>query len=69
MPRLTRDTSRFISAFDYGAITLFGRLSQVVLLASMSHVEVPEPQQVAPLVWASPRSLAATYGVSVDFLS
>ena len=29
----------------------------------------PQPQEASPLVWALPLSLAATYGVSVDFLS
>ena len=29
----------------------------------------PQPQEASSLVWADPLSLAATYGVSVDFLS
>jgi hypothetical protein len=29
----------------------------------------PQPQRASPLVWAYPLSLAATNGVSVDFLS
>ncbi len=29
----------------------------------------PQPQKASSLVWAVPLSLAATYGVSVDFLS
>ncbi|HDZ69064.1 MAG TPA: hypothetical protein ENH43_01440 [Phycisphaerales bacterium] len=29
----------------------------------------PQPQRASSLVWAIPLSLAATYGVSVDFLS
>ena len=29
----------------------------------------PQPQRASSLVWAFPLSLAATYGVSVDFLS
>ena len=44
-------------AFVYGAITLYGHPSQDVLLA---HTQ---------LNWASPRSLAATCGISVDFFS
>ena len=44
-------------AFVYGAITLCGHPSQNVLLA---HTQ---------LNWASPRSLAATCGISVDFFS
>ena len=32
--RLTRGSPRAVSTFAYGALTLFGRLSQVVLLAS-----------------------------------
>ena len=53
----------------YGAVTLFGRPSQVVLLVFASHVGVLQPQPVNWLVWASPRSLATTYGVSIDVLS
>ena len=67
--RPTRDASRSASTFAYGALTRYGRPSQTVLLASTSHVEVPQPQPVTRLVWALPRSLATTYGVSVDFLS
>ena len=44
-------------AFVYGAITLYGHPSQDVLLAQTQ------------LNWASPGSLAATAGISVDFFS
>ena len=69
MSRLTQDTPSSTSTFRYGALTLFGRLSQVVPLVFASHIGVLQPQTVNCLVWASPRSLAATYGVSIDFLS
>ena len=46
---------RVKSVFEYGTITLSGRPSQVVLLTQITS--------------AGPRSLAATEGVSVDFLS
>ena len=29
----------------------------------------PQPQRINPLVWPLPRSLATTYGISVDFSS
>ena len=44
-------------AFAYRAITLYGHPSQSVLLTH------------AQLNWATPRSLAATCGISVDFFS
>ena len=34
-----------------------------------STTPAPQPREVSPPVWASPRSLAATEGVSVDFFS
>ena len=57
------------SHFEYGALTLFGRLSQTVLLAFLSLIGAPQPRQVTLTVWACPRSLATTNGVSIDFLS
>ena len=39
------------------------------LAAAHSRSPAPRPQAVSRLVWASPRSLAATEGVSVDFCS
>ena len=39
------------------------------LMRTHSMSSAPRPQTVSRLVWALPRSLAATEGVSVDFLS
>ena len=41
----TQDTARFARAFDYGAVTLFGRAFQRVRLAVASHVAVLQPRQ------------------------
>ena len=58
------------STFAYGGLTLCAAASQLLPLAS----DVPDdgpttPDQLPGLVWARPRSLAATWGVSFDFLS
>ena len=59
-----------LSAFVYGGVTLFARPFQVVPLASsVPYVGPTTPPQKPGAVWAVPRSLAATYGVSFDFLS
>jgi len=58
------------SAFVYGGVTLYPLPSQVVPLASTVLDAGPTtPNQKPDSVWAVPRSLAATYGVSFDFLS
>ena len=58
------------SAFAYGSLTLCAAAFQLLLLASAIHIAGPTtPPQKPGMVWAIPRSLAATDGVSVDFLS
>ena len=71
MSRGTRDTPRALQDFAYGAITLYGRPFQTVPLSdSESHMESHNPgRNCFPPVWAIPLSLAATQGVSIDFLS
>ena len=71
VPRTTRDTLRRVHTFDYRTITSYGGPSQV----SSSNVHlcnsvwsVPQPQHASMLVWANPRSLAATDGITVCFL-
>lgn len=57
--------------FAYGAVTLFGGTFQSLslpLINPMSGPHNPETTVVAS-VWASPRSLAATDGISIDFFS
>ena len=61
---------RPVPTFAYGGLTLYAAASQLLPLV----VSVPDggpttPSQEPGLVWAVPRSLAATRGVSFDFLS
>ena len=44
-------------------------LSHTLRLTSMVHVAVHTPRVFLPLVWPNPRSLATTYGISVDVFS
>ena len=59
--------------FAYGALTLSGRPSQAVPLASRScrspRRRPTTPSGSLPMVWAPPLSLAATKGISFDFSS
>ena len=55
--------------FAYGALTLYGRPSQTFLLKMSSRDDCPQPRRINPPVWPLPRSLATTYGISVDFSS
>ena len=55
--------------FAYGALTLYGRPSQTFLLKMSSRDDCPQPRRINPTVWPLPRSLATTYGISVDFSS
>ena len=57
------------SAFEYGALTLCGRPSHAVLLASSHVMRVLTPEILRPPVWPLPRSLATTCGISVDVFS
>ena len=55
--------------FVYRTLTFFGLLSQTILLGAALHVVVRTPKILLPSVWPLPRSLATTYGISVDFSS
>ena len=55
--------------FEYGAFTLFGRLSQIVLLYLLFLMRVLQPRCACTMVWAIPISLAATAGISFDYFS
>ena len=55
--------------FAHGALTLCGRPFQAVALESNPASAVPQPRRASPAVWAPPRSLATTCGISVDFFS
>ena len=58
-----------VFSFKYGALTLYGRPSHAVLLASSDRDVCPQPRRINPPVWPLPRSLATTSGISVDFSS
>ena len=71
MSRGTRDTSSVNQGFAYGAITHYGRTFQTAQLPIINHMSRshnPGATEVA-LVWANPRSLATTYGITVVFFS
>ena len=57
------------SLFGYGALTRYGRPSHAVLLSYPDLDVCPQPRRINPTVWPLPRSLATTYGISVDFSS
>lgn len=70
-PRPTQDPSPPNDPSQYGALTLSGRLSQVVLIRVVRFNErsyYPE-RAVTPSVWAVPSSLATTNGITLVFSS
>ena len=71
VPRVPRYSgySLSVSPFKYGALTLCGRPSHAVLLASSDRDVCPQPRRINPPVWPPPRSLATTSGISVDVFS
>ena len=54
--------------FAYGAFTLSGRLSQNRSAITSESIMRSEPRSARTPVWALPRSLAATYGITCCFL-
>ena len=54
--------------FAYGAFTLSGRLSQNLSARITESIMRSEPRSARTPVWALPRSLAATYGITCCFL-
>jgi hypothetical protein len=66
----TRVPFKGLSAFAYRAVTVYGRPFHAVLLADSPRKKGPTtPDCRSNLVWARPRSLAATKGISIDFFS
>ena len=61
--------SQGYSSFAYGTLTLYGVLSHTLRLDLYLHYAVLTPKVFLPSVWPLPRSLATTYGISVDFFS
>ena len=57
------------SLFAYGAFTLSGWLSQNHSAKLFRSIMQSEPHGARTMVWALPRSLAATYGIDVSFSS
>ena len=57
------------SSFAYGAFTLSGWLSQNHSARIVESIMQSEPHGARTMVWALPRSLAATYGIDVSFSS
>ena len=55
--------------FAYGAFTLSGWLSQNHSARIIESIMQSEPRGARTMVWALPRSLAATYGIDVSFSS
>ena len=55
--------------FAYGAFTLFGWLSQNHSARIIESIMQSEPHGARTMVWALPRSLAATYGIEFSFFS
>ena len=68
--RPTWDTCGAVRTFGYGAFTLCRATFQELALAVADRrMQVPQPRNASAPVWAGPRSLAATRGISVDFCS
>ena len=69
--RATRGSSKVNQSFAYGAITHYGRTFQTVLLPFINPMLRPHNPRKNEfiLVWASPRSLATTYGITIVFFS
>ena len=57
------------SVFAYGTLPPCGWLSPAIQLSSVDHDVSPNPRKQCLLVWPLPRSLATTYGISVDVFS
>ncbi len=69
MPRPTQDTVKSLIHFKYGAITLYGLPFQVILLyISFVTLYKLSYNPTKKVVWALPRSLAATDGIIIYFL-
>ena len=68
VPRYSGSSSLNI-LFAYRALTLYGRPSQTFQLKMLSRDDCPQPRRINPTVWPLPRSLATTYGISVDVFS
>ena len=62
-------SSRSVLSFIYGILTLYDLPSHAIRLDFAVPYAVRTPTVLLPSVWPVPRSLATTYGISVDFFS
>ena len=69
MSQDTLDTARLCHDFVYRGITFSAAAFHQPLLSYFPIASVHTPDHKTDLVWAVPRSLAATKGVSIDFFS
>ena len=71
VPRVSRysGSCKLASGFDYGALTLSGRLFQNLSSTVRLTLSQSEPRNARIPVWALPISLAATLGIDVSFSS
>ena len=71
VPGGTRGHPRVIQDFGYGVITHYDRTFQTVLLSIINPMSGPHNPHVTEVtqVWAVPRSLATTYGITIVFFS
>ena len=71
MPGGTRGHPRVNHDFGYGAITHYGRTFHSVFLSIINPMSGPHNPRSIEIdqVWATPRSLAATYGITFVFFS
>ena len=71
MSRGTRGHPRVDQGFAYGAVTRYGGTFQSLRLPILNPTLGPHNPEVTVVtsVWAIPRSLATTYGISIDFFS
>ena len=67
----TRGHPRVNQGFEYGAITHYGRTFQTALLPIINPTSGPHNPHTTEVirVWATPLSLAATYGITFVFFS
>ena len=61
--------SWFVFSFVYRTLTFYGLLSHTIRLDTSIPYAVLTPRIFLLLVWPTPRSLATTSGISVDFSS
>ena len=69
--RLTQDTANYLINFVYGTFTLFGIIFQII--STIYYFRISQSYNpkyaVTYLVWASSRSLATTWEITIVFFS